>query len=118
VRCFEERPQATDTTGEHRYRDPAPFFKQVQAISNTSGVLLYYKGTSESFITMRDVVTKMSEMKIPAVFSFSISYHIRVLNTLSMSGVSTFGCGYMHERVPVAGVRSGPMSMEVVKEES
>lgn len=96
----------------------APFFKQVQAITNVSGILLYYKGTSESFITMRDVVTKMSEMKIPAVFSFSISYHIRVINTLASMGVGTFGCGYLHENMPVSGVKSGPVSMNVVRDEN
>jgi len=89
--------------------------KQVAAITNSPGNLLHFRGTSESFIMMRDVISTMSTMGIPAVFSFSISYHCRVINMLRDAGVSTFGCGFVHDNMPVSGVKSLPVSMNVIR---
>lgn len=90
------------------YDTNTSFSKQVMSISNRPGRLIYYKGFSENFIMMSDVISFMSAMGIPAVFSFSISYHIRVINTLKNSGINTFGCGYVHDNMPVNGIESGP----------
>ena len=91
------------------------FSKQVMSITNRPGILIYYKGSSESFIMLSDVISFMSSTGIPAVFSFSISYHIAVINTLVNSSVSTFGCGFVHDNMTVGGVRSGPVTMDLTK---
>ncbi|KAI6986058.1 hypothetical protein KC359_g8918 [Hortaea werneckii] len=98
------------------YDTNAKFSKQVMTISNSPGKLLYYKGTSESFITSSDVISSMSSMSIPAVFSFSISYHISVIMSLMSSNVTVFGCGFVHDNMPINGVKSGPVSMKLIKD--
>lgn len=91
------------------------FSKQVIAMSNKPGRVMFFKGRSESFITGSDVIASMSRMRIPAVFSFSISYHISVINTLADSGVGVYGCGFVHNNLPKCGIRSGPVTMKVVE---
>lgn len=89
--------------------------KQVAAITNSPGNVLWFKGTSETFVMMRDVMSTMSAMGIPGVFSFSISYHCRVLTMLRDAGVSTFGCGFVHDKMPIGGVGHPPVTMNVIK---
>jgi len=93
------------------------FSKQVSAITNRPRNLLYYRGRSEDFISMTNAVSDMCTMGIPAVFPFSVSYHIRVINTLTYSGVKAFGCGYVHDKMPTSGVQSPPVHMNLVKKE-
>jgi len=100
------------------YDTNTSFSKQVMSITNRSGMLLYYRGTSESFLMMSDAISFMASTGIPAVFSFSISYHIAVINTLRNSSVNTFGCGFVHDKMPTTGVRSGPVTMNVKRDES
>ena len=100
------------------YDVTASMNKQAIMIGNTSRSMLYYRGTSESFIRSRDVITTMAEMGIPAVFSFSISYHVGVINTLRNSGVTTIGCGFVHDNMPRLGVGFPPVTMNLVRDEN
>lgn len=92
--------------------------KQIAAITNSPGTVLYYKGTSESFIMLVGVISTLSTMSIPSVFSFSISYHIAVINTLVDSGASVFGCGFIHDDMPTIGVGTKPVTMNVIRNRS
>lgn len=95
------------------YDMKTPMSTQVSMISNRPGNVLYCKCRSEDFINSTGADSVMSSMMIPAVFSFSISYHIGVVNRLSSSGVPVFGCGYIHDYMPKSGVGSGPVTMKL-----
>ena len=97
------------------YDETASFSRQVMTITNRPGRVLFYRGRSENFIVNADVISGMSRMGIPAIFSFSISYHIRVINTLVDSGVNVYGCGFVHDNMPRVGIKNGPVSMKVVE---
>lgn len=91
--------------------------RQVIGISRRAGNVLYYAGKSEAFITQPDVGSTMTSMGIPGVFSFSISYHIMIINSLRASNVSMYGCGFVHDNMPMKGVGITPVTMNVVKNE-
>jgi len=42
----------------------------MNSISNSGNNLLYYKDRSPHFIAMKDMISTMQAMRIPAVFSF------------------------------------------------
>ena len=92
-----------------------PLSIQVSSISNRPGTVLYYRGLSEDFVMRTNACQTMFTMGIPAVFSFSISYHIGLINTLMLSGVNVFGCGYIHDNMHTGVVGSRPASMTVRK---
>lgn len=56
-------------------------------------------------MSQADVITVMSIHEIPTSFLFSISYHFMVINRLAFSGVSVYGCGLIHDNMPINGVR-------------
>lgn len=78
--------------------------KQIISITNNAGCVLYLSGRSDDFLSQADVITVMSLHEILTVCSFSISYHIMVINTLEFLGVSRYGCGLMHDNMPMNGV--------------
>lgn len=92
--------------------------KQVAAITNSPGTVLWFKGTSERFIMMGDALSTMSTMGIPGVFSFSISYHYTTLIMLRDAGVNVFGCGFVHDKMPLAGVGRPPVTMNVIRNDT
>jgi hypothetical protein len=59
---------------------------------------------SDDFIRRRMPTSIISSIGIPAVFSFSISYHIRVINMLNTNNVPMFACVFIHEAMPRLGV--------------
>jgi len=76
--------------------------------------VLCYKGSSEDFITGLDVVATLVR-GIPTVFSFNISHHIPVINTLRAWNMTTIGCGFIYDNMPVMGVGSKPVTMNVIR---
>jgi hypothetical protein len=50
---------------------------------------------------------------IPAVFSFSISFHIRVIWILVASKIPISGCGYVHDSMPADSVSQTGLIMIV-----
>ncbi|KAK3697893.1 hypothetical protein LTR37_017210 [Vermiconidia calcicola] len=92
--------------------------KQVPSITDVTGTLLYYRGTSESSVTLRDFVTKIAQIQFQAVFSFSISDHIKVINSVAGMGVDTFGCWLLARDEPTSVIESSLVIMKVVKQES
>jgi hypothetical protein len=89
----------------------ATFNTQVLSISKRRSVVLWAKCKTDDFI-MRAMPTRvMSTIGIPAVFSFSISYHISTINMLRSNGVKMFGCGFVHDAMPRSGVGREPVVM-------
>jgi len=87
---------------------------QVSSISRRPGTVLYCRTRSEHFISVTNALEIMGSMGVPAVFSFSISYHIRLINTLWDSNVNVFGCGYVHDGMNEDSViGSNPITMRV-----
>lgn len=94
------------------YDFKASFNSQVISISKSNGTVLWAKCRSEDFIRMTMPTRIMSSIGIPAVFSFSISYHIETINMLKSEGVPVFGCGYVHDAMPGSGVGRVPVTMK------
>ena len=69
------------------------------------------KCTSEMFIDRTMPSRFMVQAGVPAVFPFSLSYHIPVINRLSAERVSMFGCGFVHDSMPIRGVHTDSISM-------
>lgn len=93
------------------YDMKAKFSTNVMSISKRPGCVLYCKAFSEDFIMNTGATTFMSTNGIPAVFSFSISYHIRLINTLVREGVKCYGCGYIHDGMTSQTVGNKPITM-------
>jgi DNA-directed RNA polymerase subunit K/omega len=93
------------------YNFSTSFKAQVTEASKRGSTVLWAKSRSEDFIRKTIPITTMSTMGIPAVFSFSISYHIAVIPMLKVGGVSMFGCGYVHDSMPRSGVGRPPVTM-------
>lgn len=89
--------------------------KQIIAITKRPGCVLYYAGRSKDFFSQADIVMSMSTHRIPVVFSFSISYHITVTNSIASSNVSMYGRGFVHDNIPMNGVGRSPVTMNVIK---
>ncbi len=89
-----------------------PFNTQVISISKMGSTILWAKCKSEYFIDKTMPSRVMCMAGIPAVFSFSISYHIGVINRLSSEGVTVFGCGFVHDSMPRHGVGEGCATMK------
>lgn len=87
------------------------FSTNVTSISKRPGSILYCKTTSEDFIMRTNAMQFMSTNGIPAVFSFSISYHIRLINTLMKNGVNCYGCGFVHDDMDEKPVGTKPVTM-------
>lgn len=88
------------------------FNTQVLSISKRGSTVLYAKCRSEYFIYKTMPTMVMATVGIPAVFSFSISYHIGVINKLRSGGVPTFGCDFVHDAMPRSGVGREPVTMK------
>lgn len=91
-----------------------PFNTQVISISKKGSTILWAKCKSEYFIDKAMPSRIMAMAGIPAMFSFSISYHIGVINRLLTEGVAVFGCGFVHDAMPRSGVGSGQVGMKPV----
>lgn len=87
------------------------FHSQVTSLSKQGSTVLWAKCKSEDFIARTRPIQTMAQQGIPAVFSFSVSYHIPIIKTLVPSGVRVFGCGYVHDAMPLCGVGCGPVVM-------
>lgn len=91
------------------------FNLQTIAASRKGMVVLWAKCRSEDFLRKTMPTRVMSATGIPAVFSFSISYHVGVVSMLRSSGVPVFGCGYVHDSMPQSGVGREPVTMIPVR---
>lgn len=87
------------------------FSTNVISISKKPGNVLYCKTTSEDFVMRTNAIQFMSANGIPAVFSFSISYHIGLINTLVRSGVKCYGCGFVHDGMDRNEIGTPPVTM-------
>ncbi|OAP53944.1 hypothetical protein AYL99_11824 [Fonsecaea erecta] len=87
------------------------FDDQVISISKRATTVLWAKCRSEVFIDRTMPTRTMAMMSIPAVFSFSISYHIKVINMLRTEGVPMFGCGFVHDAMPRSGIGRGRVTI-------
>lgn len=61
----------------------------------------------------QSVISCMASMRIPGVFSFSLSYHSSVIAILMDSGITVYGCVYIHNNMSREGVGSHPVMMKV-----
>ncbi len=89
---------------------------QIRGITEKPGNVLYYKGTFEEFLVLGDVLKTMESMSIPTVFSFSMSFCVAGINTLLSLGVPVYGCGYIHDKMPVKGVGKKPVTMTMKRD--
>jgi len=90
----------------------ASFATNVISISKSAGNVLYCKCRSEDFMMRTSAIQFMSANNIPAVFSFSISYHIKLINTLTSSDIPCFGCGFAHDGMSSDTVGAAPVTMK------
>ncbi|KAK7937812.1 uncharacterized protein PG986_014680 [Apiospora aurea] len=90
-----------------------PFNTQVMSISKRPYTVLWAKCKSEEFISRTMPTRTMCMAGVPAVFPFSISYHISVINRLRIEGVQLFGCGFVHDSMSAGGVGSGMVTMRI-----
>lgn len=88
------------------------FKVQITSIAKTRPTVLWAKCRSEYFIDKVMPSRTMAMAGIPAVFSFSVSFHIPVINRLLTEGVTVFGCGFVHDSMPLLGVGSGCVTMK------
>ncbi|KAJ5392731.1 hypothetical protein N7465_011705 [Penicillium sp. CMV-2018d] len=56
-----------------------------------------------NWVNRTNPVQFMSTNKIPAVFSFTISYHIRLINTFVTLNFPCFGCGFVQDSMVSKG---------------
>ena len=49
--------------------------------------------------------------EIPAIFSFSISYHIGVISRLVSEGITDLGYGFIHDSIPASGIGRSPVTI-------
>lgn len=87
------------------------FSTNVMSISKRQGSILYCKSRSEDFIARTGASQFMSANGIPAVFSFSISYHVGVINMLNNAGVICYGCGFAHDGMNKEVIGTKPVTM-------
>ena len=90
----------------------ASFSTQVVSISKTPETILVAKCTSEHFITKTMPTRVMFEIGIPAVFPFSVSYHIAIIAKLRNERVPVFGCGFVHDGIDTS-VGKDPVTMKI-----
>ncbi|KAL7900223.1 hypothetical protein HDV64DRAFT_290800, partial [Trichoderma sp. TUCIM 5745] len=74
-----------------------PFVTQVASISKKGSTILWAKCKSEYFIDKTQLGRVMAMTGMLAVFSFSISFHIGIINQMMVDGVSIIGCGFIHD---------------------
>lgn len=87
------------------------FSSQMETASRRPYTTLWARCTSEEFLSKACPLITMSSLGIPAVFPFSISYHITIINKLAEANISVYGCGYVHDDMPAAGVGYSRASM-------
>ena len=90
---------------------------QVSAIDKSVRTVLYCACKSEEFIARTGAAEIMSAMGVPAVFPFSMSYHISIVNTPVFAGVSTFDSGYVHDNM-IDGVQVGVEPITITRRPS
>ncbi len=88
------------------------FNTQLLSISSGTQTVLWARCTSQDFIRKAMPTMIMARQGIPAVFSFSISYHIQVISMLRSEGVAVFGCGFVHDSMS-GSVGREPVTMTV-----
>ena len=96
------RPQDAVQHPSHEYRQEA-----------THGPV--GKCTSEMFIDRTMPSRFMVQAGMPAVFPFSLSYHIPVINRLSTERVSMFGCGFVHDSISMTPIGPGRQSSSIIR---
>lgn len=87
------------------------FNTQIISIAKRGSTVLWAKCKSEYFIDRAMPSRTMAMAGIPAVFSFSISYHTQIINRLLSECVTVFGCGFVHDSMPRSGVGHGSVTM-------
>ncbi|OAG36665.1 hypothetical protein AYO21_09140 [Fonsecaea monophora] len=80
------------------------FDDRVISTSKRATTVLWAKCRSEVFIDHAISTRTIAMMSIPAVFSLSISYHIKVINIFRAEGVPMFWCRFVHGAMPRSGV--------------
>lgn len=80
------------------------FESQAKAASRKPLTVFWARCTSEEFLSKANPIDTMSTLGIPAVFPFSVSYHIPIIKTLSEANISVYGCGYINDDLPAEGV--------------
>ncbi|OGE52073.1 hypothetical protein PENARI_c011G08394 [Penicillium arizonense] len=93
------------------YNFSESFDSQMEAASRRPSTVLWARCTSEDFLSKSCRLTTMASLGVPAVFPFSVSYHVTVINRLVEANVSVYGCGYVHDDMPAAGVGYSRASM-------
>jgi len=92
------------------------FLAHATMAARMRGTIIVAKCRSEDFIRRAKITGDMSRRGIPAIFSFSISFHATVIAMLKSEGISTFGCGYVHDgmgaRQPLVGQGHVTMTYE------
>lgn len=88
------------------------FNTPVLSISKQTSTVIWAKCKSEEFLRLAMPTKTMSSLGIPAVFSFSISYHTSIINMLATDGISTFGCGFVHDNMDKI-VGKEPVTMKI-----
>ncbi|TGO76279.1 hypothetical protein BELL_0164g00080 [Botrytis elliptica] len=88
----------------------------ISSILRLRETVLYCKIKSEDFVVQTNANVIIASMGVPAVFLFSISYHIGVITRFKSSHVSMFGYGYIHDYIPPASIDMRPITMRVERE--
>lgn len=88
------------------------FKTQLASITKGRQTVLWAKCKSEEFIRRAMPTMIMASQGIPAVFSFSLSYHIQIISMLRAEGVSMYGCGFVHDSM-TGSVGRQPVTMKI-----
>ena len=92
-----------------------PFNIQVMSIAKRPHTVLWAKCTSEMFIDRTMPNRFMVQAGMPAVFPFSLSYHIPVISRLSTERASTLGCGFVHDSISMTPIGPGRQSSSIIR---
>lgn len=90
---------------------------QIRGITSRPGNVLYYKGKFSDFLNTGDILKTITTTSLPSVFSFSLSFCSAEINVLKSNGVPVYGCGYVHDHLPVLGVGKPPVTMKLEKDQ-
>ncbi|EMC97271.1 hypothetical protein BAUCODRAFT_147394 [Baudoinia panamericana UAMH 10762] len=88
------------------------FNTQLVSISKGRQTVLWARCKTEDFIRKAMPTKTMATQGIPAVFSFSLSYHIQTISMLKTKGVPMFGCGFVHDSM-TGTVGRDPVTMRI-----
>lgn len=119
--CFSYIAVDPDIRIDHLFNSPsivvlpydftATFESQVKKLASQPTTVLWAKCKSEDFLDKTDAIASMALLGLPAVFSFSLSYHIEVIHKLWANNINLYGCGYVHDGISLEGVGRDPARM-------